>query len=237
MEEPEKIIDFIKKYFSNIKKKRLAGKKILVTAGPTIEPIDPVRYITNHSTGKMGYAIAEELAGRGMEVILISGPVSLQARNPNITVIPVTTADEMYRMSVKHFPSCRAAVMCAAVADYKPVQASVTKIKRKEGNVSIALQPNKDIAAELGKMKKRNQVLVGFALETNDGIRNATGKLKKKNLDFIVLNSLADKQACFGYDTNKITILHRGNKRKDFELKSKAEVAEDIVNEVKAICY
>ena len=213
-------------------KKKLKSKKILVTAGPTYEPIDPVRYIGNHSSGKMGYAIAEELAYQGADVILVSGPTNLTLKNNSITLINVQTADEMYQASISKFNDCDAAIMSAAVADYKPKDQFDKKVKRTSDNMNIVLEPNKDIAAELGKIKKQNQILVGFALETNDEFENAIKKINNKNLDFIVLNSLKDRGAGFGVDTNKISIIDSSGKKDDFEVKPKSEVAKDIVNEL-----
>ncbi len=230
MAEPEMITERVIKFFSS--KKKLKSKKILVTAGPTYEPIDPVRFIGNYSSGKMGYAIAEELASQGAEVILVSGPTHLEPSNALITKIKIKTAQEMYTESVKYFPECDAAIMSAAVADFKPMVYFDKKVKRGEDEMQIKLEPNKDIAAELGKMKKKNQKLIGFALETNDEFENAKKKIKIKNLDFIVLNSLNEDGAGFGYDTNKISIIDKEHNHTNFELKPKKEVAVDIVNEV-----
>ena len=230
MAEPEVITEKVIDFFSS--KKKLKSKKILVTAGPTFEPIDPVRFIGNYSSGKMGYAIAEELASQGADVILISGPTNLETSNSNITKINVKTAQEMYNESVKYFPDCDAAVMSAAVADFKPVVYFDKKVKRGKDEMQIKLEPNKDIAAELGKMKKKNQKLIGFALETNDEFENAKKKIKNKNLDFIVLNSLNEDGAGFGHDTNKISIIDNSYNQTNFELKPKKEVAVDIVNAV-----
>jgi len=230
MAEPEVITENVINFFSS--KKKLKSKKVLVTAGPTYEPIDPVRYIGNYSTGKMGYAIAEELASQGAEVFLISGPTHLEPSSSLITKINVKTAQEMYTESVNCFPECDAAIMSAAVADFKPMVYFDEKVKRMGDEMQINLEPNKDIAAELGKMKKKNQKLIGFALETNDEFENAIKKIKNKNLDFIVLNSLNDEGAGFGYDTNKISIIDNESNRTDFGLKPKKEVAVDIVNAV-----
>ncbi|WP_372950655.1 phosphopantothenoylcysteine decarboxylase [Mariniphaga sp.] len=183
----------------------------------------------NYSSGKMGYAIAEELAEQGAEVILVSGPVSVSIQKEEIKVIPVESAQEMYQACIEHFPECDGAVMTAAVADFTPLNQEIHKTKRGKENWNIELKPTKDIAAELGKMKKENQILVGFALETINEETNAQKKLEKKNLDFIVLNSLNDAGAGFGVDTNKITIIGKNNKTVPFELKSKKEVAADIV--------
>lgn len=192
--------------------------------------IDPVRYIGNYSTGKMGFAIAEHLASLGATVILVCGPVKLALENPAIRRIDVTSASEMYDACMQYFEECDGAIMTAAVADFAPVVKQTEKIKRKEGILTIELRPNQDIAAELGRIKKSNQVLVGFALESQNEIENALAKLKRKNLDMIVLNSLNETGAGFGYDTNKITILTRNGEIFGYELKSKKEVAVDIVN-------
>ncbi|MCD4832422.1 MAG: bifunctional phosphopantothenoylcysteine decarboxylase/phosphopantothenate--cysteine ligase CoaBC [Bacteroidales bacterium] len=227
MAEPEVITERIIDFFSS--KKKLKSKRILVTAGPTFEPIDPVRFIGNYSSGKMGFAIAEELANQGAKVILISGPSHLETSNSLITRINIQTAQEMYNESVKHFPDCDAAIMSAAVADFKPAVQFDKKVKRGKDNMQITLEPNKDIAAELGKMKEKNQVLVGFALETNDEIKNAKKKIKNKNLDFIVLNSLNEDGVGFGYDTNKINIIDNQDNVTEFNIKAKKDVAVDIV--------
>lgn len=201
----------------------------MVTAGPTFEKIDPVRFIGNYSSGKMGYAIAEELSNQGARVTLVSGPVAVSTQNKSIKVVSVESAEEMYSESVSAFKKCDGAVMCAAVSDFTPVFKDTEKTKRGKDNWSIELKPTKDIAAQLGNLKTDKQLLVGFALETNNELANAQGKLKKKNLDFIVLNSLNDKGAGFGVDTNKITIVDKDNNQQNFELKSKTEVAKDIV--------
>lgn len=230
MEEPEKILEEVINYFSL--KKKLLNKSYLVTAGPTFEKIDPVRFIGNYSSGKMGYAIAEELAHHGANVTLVSGPVSVSASQPLINTVKVESAEEMYKASIAAFENCDGAIMCAAVADFTPVDKAEVKTKRGKENWSLQLEPTKDIAAELGKKKNDQQLLVGFALETNDELANAQKKLQKKNLDFIVLNSLRDAGAGFGVDTNKITIVDKDNNREVFELKSKIEVAKDIVNKI-----
>lgn len=228
MQEPEAIVEEVVKFFNE--KKKLNKKIFLVTAGPTHEKIDPVRFIGNYSSGKMGFAIADELADRGAEVILIAGPVSLKTRNKNIKRIDIVSAEEMNEQCLKYFPETNGAIMCAAVADFTPVIKSDKKVKRGKENFIIELKPNPDIAAGLGKLKKEGQILVGFALETDDEEKNAILKLQKKNLDFIVLNSLNDPGAGFQADTNKITIIDKYNKSFNFELKSKAEVAKDIIN-------
>lgn len=229
MQEPEAIVEEVIRFF---KKKTLKGKKFLVTAGPTHEKIDPVRFIGNYSSGKMGYAIADELAARGAKVTLVSGPVSIQPKNSNIEKIDVVSAEAMFHQCVSLFPTVDGAVMCAAVADYRPVKQADKKIKRDDKHFTIELQPNPDIAACFGQMKTTHQLLVGFALETNNEKNNAFEKLKRKNLDFIVLNSLNDAGAGFQTDTNKITIIDRHNKSFDFELKSKQKVAIDIVDHI-----
>lgn len=230
MAEPEEIIEFI----SNELEKRLPlkNKKALVTAGPTYEAIDPVRFIGNHSTGKMGFAIAERLAEMGADVTLVTGPTALVAKNKKINQINITSAGEMLREVLNKFESSDVSILSAAVADYTPEEVSATKIKKKENEISLTLKPTKDILAELGKQKKKHQLLVGFALETDNEIENAKSKLQKKSLDLIVLNSLKDKGAGFGHNTNKVTIIDRNNKLTSFELKSKQEVAKDIVASV-----
>lgn len=230
MEEPEKIVETVAGFFN--RKKKLLNKTFLVTAGPTYEKIDPVRFIGNYSSGKMGYAIADELADEGARVILVSGPVSISTQKENIKVILVESAEEMYAESLANFPFCDGAVMCAAVADFTPVSSETQKTKRGDKNRSLELKPTKDIAAALGKLKTNNQILAGFALETNDEIQNARQKLQKKNLDFIVLNSLNEQGAGFRTDTNKVTIIDRNNNMQLFELKNKKEVAKDIVKKI-----
>lgn len=230
MEEPGHILEQVIQTLAG--KKKLLNFSFLVTAGPTYEKIDPVRFIGNYSSGKMGYAIAEELAEQGARVVLVSGPVSISAHHPNIKVVRVESANEMYEQSVKAFPECDGAVMCAAVADFTPADKTTVKTKRGKENWMIELTPTQDIAATLGKMKAGKQVLVGFALETNNELANAVSKLKKKNLDFIVLNSLNDQGAGFSVDTNKITIVGKDNKITNFELKPKKEVAADIVAKI-----
>lgn len=227
MEEPDKIVDFIDKFFES--QASLKGKNILITAGPTYERIDPVRFIGNHSTGKMAYALAAEAAFRGAHVTLISGPVSLSTPQGDIERIDVESAEQMYEACTANFPNCDAAILCAAVADFTPETVADTKIKRGSDDLIIRLKPTHDIAAALGRMKKPGQVMVGFALETNDEHAHAEDKLQRKNLDFIVLNSLRDEGAGFGYDTNKVTIIDRTGS-KTFPLKSKREVAVDILD-------
>ena len=229
MEEPETIVKTLEDFFS--RQQTLFGKKILITAGPTYEKIDPVRYISNYSSGKMGFALAEECASRGAEVTLISGPVQLKTVHPGIQRLNVESAEEMHRLALENFPSVDIAVLCAAVADYKPIHYSATKIKREAGKTCLLeLTPNPDIAAALGTIKQNGQMLIGFALETDHAQAHAEEKLKKKKLDFIVINSLQDEGAGFQGDTNKITILDAAGNVKAFPLKSKNEVARDIVD-------
>lgn len=205
---------------------------ILVTAGPTYEKIDPVRFIGNYSTGKMGFAIADAFADAGHQVTLIAGPVQITTANKNIKQIDVESAQQMYETVMAIYPKMDGAVLCAAVADFTPTTVADRKIKRKGDNLVIELKPTKDIAANVGKIKRKEQFLVGFALETNDEELHALEKMKRKNLDFIVLNSLKDKGACFGYDTNKITILKATGEKIEYALKPKKAVALDILNEI-----
>ncbi len=232
MAEPEDIVAQLEHFFQQTQ--NFSGKNVLVTAGPTYEPLDPVRFIGNRSSGKMGVAIAVAFAERGANVTLVLGPSKLSPAHPRIQTLRVETAQEMYEAATTHFKTADIAVLAAAVADYRPVDVAQQKIKKSGTGMTIELEKTPDIAASLGKVKQPGQVVVGFALETNDEIANAREKLEKKNFDFIVLNSLRDEGAGFNHDTNKITILHRGNKRKDFELSTKAEVARDIVDEVRA---
>lgn len=235
MAEPEEIVCYIRHYFDV--SRELTGKKVLVTAGPTYEKIDPVRFIGNYSTGKMGFALAEEFANRGAEVILVAGPVTLAAVHPAIRRIDVESAAQMYEQVMAQAPDCDVVVSCAAVADFTPLERAGTKIKRGSEQLVLELQPTQDIAAALGRLKKAGQVLVGFALETNDEIVHAIQKLHKKNLDLIVLNSLKDAHACFGYDTNKVTMIDRDEQEYHYELKTKQAVAGDIADRVvKMIC-
>ena len=231
MEEPENIVRYAEYILS---KKTLEGKRIMVTAGPTREPMDPVRYISNHSSGKMGYAIAKACADRGAQVCIISGPVSIGISHPNIRVARVSTASEMCDAALEEYAFSDAAIMCAAVADYSPAVYSDMKIKRTQGSYSLELTPNRDIAAEIGKIKRKGTFTLGFALETDNEIENAVSKMKKKNLDAIVLNSLKDEGAGFSVDTNKISILSSDGKVIEGCLKSKAEVAEDIADYVES---
>ena len=230
MEEPIVIFRLISEFFSQ--KLPWSGKTILITAGPTYEKIDPVRFIGNYSSGKMGFALAEACANRGANVKLIAGPVSLKTAHSHIERIDVESASEMFEKATTLFPGMDAAILCAAVADFTPAHSSDSKKKRGEEDLLVQLKPTRDIAATLGQLKKKPQVLVGFALETDAEIQNAQTKLERKNLDFIVLNSLRNPGAGFQYDTNQITILKREGGEYTFPLKSKKEVAEDILNEL-----
>ena len=258
MEEPERIIEVLEEFFDEKKnsdkninnlsysnlsdnayseeviitdeKKTLAGKNVMITAGPTFEKIDPVRFIGNYSSGKMGYAIAEEAAAKGANVTLISGPVNLNTVNSSIKRIDVESAVQMHQAALEKYKDQDIIILCAAVADYRPESVAEFKMKRKEGEeIAISLVPNPDIAADLGTKISADQILVGFALETNDEENNALLKIKKKNLDFIVLNSLNDAGAGFKTDTNKITIIDKKGNKYPFSLKSKQEVARDII--------
>lgn len=242
MEEPERIVEYLDAHLQSISKGKgdLEGKRILITAGPTYEKIDPVRFIGNYSSGKMGFALAEECARRGAEVTLVAGPVSLSCSTA-IHRIDVESCEEMYQAATTAFKTSDAAILCAAVADFRPEQQATQKIKRslppspstRKGSLELKLVANPDIAASLGQMKQANQLLVGFALETNDEETNAKKKLEKKNLDFIVLNSLQNKGTCFQSDENQISIISREGQR-DYEKKSKQEVARDIIDELSA---
>ena len=232
MEEPEDIVKkldmyFDEKYYAN---SPLWGKTVLITAGPTHEKIDPVRFIGNYSSGKMGFALAEECARRGAKVKLVAGPVSMNA-SERIERIDVETTEEMFDATVKAFDEADAAILCAAVADFKPAKMADNKIKRGENGLTLQLQPTHDIAAELGRRKKRDQILVGFALETNDEERNAKDKLQRKKLDFIVMNSTRNKGTTFGCDDNQVTIISN-TAEKEFPKKPKTEVARDIIDEL-----
>lgn len=232
MEEPENIVAALESFFQ--KNSSMAGKKILITAGPTYEKIDPVRFIGNYSSGKMGYALAEECAARGAEVTLVSGPVNLSVNHPNINRIDVESAEQMYNACMSHYPTSDAGILCAAVADFTPECVADKKIKREKDDLTLNLKPTHDIAAALGKIKTDSQRLVGFALETNDETAHAQDKLKRKNFDFIVLNSLNDKGAGFRCDTNKITIID-SSKAEEYPLKAKKEVAADIIDKLDSI--
>jgi phosphopantothenoylcysteine decarboxylase/phosphopantothenate--cysteine ligase len=233
MAEPEDIVYFLNDHFQRTQD--LAGKRVLITAGPTYERIDPVRFIGNHSSGKMGIALAEECLRRGAKVTLVLGPSKLEAKKACSRLINVTTAKEMYEASSKAYPKKDIAIFAAAVADYTPVKTAKQKIKKKEGNLQIELKRTHDIAGLLGKKKSKKQLNIGFALETEKGETNAQSKLKRKNFDMIVLNSLKDKGAGFKGDTNKVTIFTKDGNSKKYPLKSKKKVAEDIVNHIVAM--
>jgi phosphopantothenoylcysteine decarboxylase/phosphopantothenate--cysteine ligase len=228
MAEPETIVACVKSYFDA----SFSGLRVLVTAGPTYERIDPVRFISNYSSGKMGYAIAEIMAQQGADVILVSGPVHLSPVHSNIRRVNIVSAGEMYEECLHLFPSCNIAVMCAAVADFTPEKQEANKIKQKT-DLTVSLTKTKDIAAELGRIKHDSQILAGFALETENELDNAHEKLKSKNLDFIVLNSLNDAGSGFGVDTNKITIIDRDGTEIRFETKPKNDVAKDIASYIR----
>ena len=230
MAEPQEILERISEFFHF--KADMTSLKVLINAGPTYEAIDPVRYVGNHSTGKMGVAIAEEFSSRGSEVTLILGPDSVLPSDDHIRIERVTTADEMLAACESHFGMADITVLAAAVADYKPAIVEPEKIKKGAEKMTIELIRTPDIAASLGEKKRRNQILVGFALETQDGETNAMEKMHQKNLDMIVLNNPKDPGSAFGYDTNKVTFLFPDNKRMNFELKSKKDVARDIVSAI-----
>ena len=235
MAEPEAIIRFIEDSFTV--SRSLSGKKAFVSAGPTYEPLDPVRFIGNHSSGKMGLAIAEELYGRGADVTLIMGPSSINLPGNGITSVRVNTAEEMYNACSKQFDRSDIGIMAAAVADYTPVKPASKKIKKTSGELVIELKKTKDILKSLGENKSSKQVLVGFALETNNEREYALEKLKNKNADMIVMNSLGDNGAGFGTDTNKITIFDKSGKEFNYELMSKKEVAKNIVDTIIQLYY
>ena len=232
MQEPDQIVDFLEHDLSS--KMPFLGVKTLVTAGPTHEPLDPVRYIGNYSSGKMGYAIANEAASLGSEVILVSGPADDLAIHPGVTLVQTKTADEMHTACLRHFSNCDILVMAAAVADYKPKHKAEDKIKKEDEISSVELVKTVDILESLGK-KKTNQILVGFALETDNELSNAKEKIKKKNLDAIILNSLADKGAGFQHSTNKITFIPAIGQHTTYPLKDKSEVAVDILAQIKTM--
>jgi phosphopantothenoylcysteine decarboxylase/phosphopantothenate--cysteine ligase len=232
MEEPEQIISYIRQFEPKPAKKKLLNKQVLVTAGPTHENIDPVRFIGNHSSGKMGFAIAGAFAAQGAKVFLVTGPVSLECNESGVDVIRVTSAEEMYERCMGLIDQMDVAVFNAAVSDYTPATSYGKKVKRGEERWSIELKPTKDISAEMGKRKKAGQVMVGFALETDNEIEHARKKLEKKNLDLIVLNSMRDLGAGFGTDTNRVTMIDRAGKTYKYELKPKAQVADDLVQRV-----
>ena len=228
MAEPEEIVRVVGEHFA--KAGKLSGKRFLVTAGATVEPIDPVRYVSNHSSGKMGYAIADELAARGAEVTLVSGAATAATAEPGIDIIRTGSAQQMYETVEKLFPAADGAVFCAAVADYAPEHTAKGKIKHGDNDLHITFVPTKDIAAAMGNIKRGGQLTVGFALETGDEEANARHKLESKNLDAIILNSLRDHGAGFGHDTNKITLIPREGTAVEYPLKSKKEVAVDIAD-------
>lgn len=234
MAEPEAILQFME---ANIKKNLpLKDKKILITAGPTYEPLDPVRFLGNHSSGKMGYELADAASKLGGEVILISGPTHLQNPDSTIQLIKVQTAQQMFEAAQEHFPNIDIAIAAAAVSDYRPKITSEQKIKKEDENLTLELERTTDILEHLGKIKTK-QILVGFALETENEQANALGKLQRKNLDFIVLNSLNNKGAGFRTETNEISIIFKNGTKKDFELKSKKEVATDILTELVSLLH
>ncbi len=235
MAEPEDIVELLANYFSPTIEQDLKGKKVLVTAGPTYEPIDPVRFIGNRSSGKMGIAIAENLANRGAEVLLILGPSRLSTDTKGVTTLNVATAQQMYEAAISHFSNVDIAVLSAAVADYRPQNAAIEKIKKQADDMVLNLEKTIDIAGTLGQLKKTHQFIVGFALETTNELEHAKSKLIHKNFDFIVLNSLKDEGAGFNHDTNKITLIDKYNNLDEFELKTKTEVAQDIVQKIVAM--
>jgi phosphopantothenoylcysteine decarboxylase/phosphopantothenate--cysteine ligase len=229
MPEPDDILSFASNVLT--RQQDLAGKKILITAGPTYENIDPVRFIGNYSTGKMGYAIADECASRGADVTVVSGPVSIEPNNKQVKVVNVRSASDMFNAAESLFESSDITVLSAAVADFTPVSKADSKIKREKDNLTLELRPTVDIAASLGKRKRSNQMLVGFALETDNEELNAKSKLERKNFDFIVLNSMRNPGTCFGSDNNQIKIIDRNN-IVSYPFKSKTEVAKDIVDKI-----
>jgi len=238
MAEPEEIFEEIKKFFSKKKSyKPLKGKRLLINAGPTREPLDPVRFISNYSSGKMGIALADAAVEYGAEVELVLGPVNVTPINDSVKIIDVITAESMAFECISRFKSCDIAVLSAAVADFTPQEVTGKKIKRDGRELVLTLKPTTDIAETLGKSKTKSQIVVGFALESNNELENATEKLFRKNLDFIVLNSLKDSGAGFGYNTNKITIIDRYNNIDKFELKSKEEAAKDILNKIVSMIH
>ncbi len=230
MQEPEKILEILKEFFQ--KKKEFDGLKVMVSTGPTYEPIDPVRFIGNYSSGKMGFAIAKEFAQRGASVDVVAGPVNISVNDPNITTVGIQTAQEMYDACMAISEQADVIVMAAAVADYTPATTEGQKMKKSSHELDLQLRPTKDILKELGSRKKKGQFLVGFALETNNEVANAKKKLENKNLDLIVLNSLLDKGAGFGHDTNRVKILDRKGNTTEYDLKSKQLVAQDLLDRI-----
>ena len=234
MAEPEVIVRELREFLSKkkITELPLHGRRVFINAGPTVEPIDPVRFISNYSSGRMGIALADTAVRLGADVTLVLGPVSVRPKEKKVTVVPVKTAAEMKEASLKAFASCDIAILAAAVADFTPESASPTKVKRGDTDLIIRLKPTEDIAASLGNMKKKGQFLAGFALETDNEVTNAKGKMQRKNFDMIILNSLRDEGAGFGHDTNRITIIDRTDNIDKFELKSKDKVASDIFDRI-----
>ena len=233
MAEPEEIVKEITDFFTKKKRnKPLKGKQLLINAGPTREPIDPVRFISNYSSGKMGIALADIAAEMGASVDLVLGPSEILPKNSTVKVTKVTTAESMAAECISRFPSCDAAILSAAVADYTPIEQKPEKMKKENNVLALKLKPTTDIAKTLGEMKKPSQILVGFALETDSELANAKSKLKRKNLDLIILNSLRDEGAGFEHDTNRITIIDKYNIIDKFELKSKEEAARDILDRI-----
>lgn len=233
MAEPEDIVAQIETIFA--RGGALEGKRVLITAGPTREPIDPVRYITNHSSGKMAYALAKEAALRGAQVTVVSGPVNIKVNTPGVEVVDVTTASEMFLATKERTPGADIVILCAAVADFTVAQVGEQKIKREKSNYNLELTPTNDIAAWVGENRSKGTIAVGFALETNDEQQNAQGKLKKKKLDMIVLNSMRDSGAGFGHDTNKVTMFFNEKEPVATALKSKEEIASDIVDNIQSL--
>lgn len=233
MEEPEKIVAHVEAIFA--REGSLKGKRVLITAGPTCEAIDPVRYITNHSSGKMGYAIAREAANRGAEVVVVSGPVNVSLFHPNVNIVPVTSAKEMFEGTKENLSGSDIVVLCAAVADFTVAEQATKKIKREKSDYALTLTPTQDIAAWVGQNRDKGTFLVGFALETNDEMENAKGKLERKNLDMIVLNSMQDAGAGFKTDTNKITVIAKDGSVSGYPLKSKDQVASDILDNIEKL--
>lgn len=233
MAEPEEIVAYVQEYFQQ--EQDFLGKKVLITAGPTYEAIDPVRFIGNRSSGKMGVALAEEFARRGALVELILGPSSLTNISSSIRVTRVESAQQMLEAAISRYANCQIGVLAAAVADYRPAEIATQKIKKRADDMNLKLEKTPDIAAQLGKQKRPDQLLIGFALETNDELANAKSKLERKNFDFIVLNSLQDAGAGFNHNTNKISIVYKNNKVQHFELKTKQAVAKDITEAVRAL--
>ncbi len=235
MAEPEQIFQAVTDFFDSSELKDFQGKHVLISAGPTYEKIDPVRFIGNYSSGKMGFALADEFARRGANVTLVAGPVDRVCKEQGVERIDVESAEEMYQAMISRTENSDIVVSCAAVADFTPESCAESKVKRGEDDLVIRLKPTKDIAAELGRRKHNGQLLVGFALETDNESVNAKSKLERKNLDLIVLNSLKDSQSCFGFDTNKVTLIERNGEVTECSLKAKSEVATDIVNKIKQI--